>query len=192
VYELPEFVALHVKRLLFEMAVLPWLLKLWKSDAVLMCGNVGMPFCPTRQVVVQHASFAAGASATRLQRVKWSILRWVATHTARTADAVVYVSASLRDELVQLGFPPGTIIRHGVNAVFHPMPADVARENVRRSFAIEPPFLLCVADIYAHKNLGLAIDVLARLHAEKHSQLLLVVAGSVRDAQEYERLRRAA
>ncbi len=190
---LPRIFANPVPRMLFELLALPGLLAVWRCRSVLMCGNLGMPFCPARQIVVQHASFHAAASSRAiLKKLKWRLLALLTKASARGADAVIYVSAALQSELKQRGFPAGTVIRHGVNSLFRPMARPAASAHVRSSFKIDNPFVLCVGDIYTHKQVQLAIRVAAEISTQRNSALDLVVAGGHSDPAEVTRLRNAA
>ena len=81
----------------------------------------------------------------------------------RTGQDLVEFVPDARDAL--------RVIPLGVSAAFHPLEAE---ERVR--LPVREPFLLCVGNKKRHKNLGAAVDALARL-LPSHPELQLVVAG---------------
>jgi glycosyltransferase involved in cell wall biosynthesis len=186
----PNWLALPAIRLAFEAFVLPVALMVWGCTSVLMCGNLGLFWCPARQVVVQHAAFgAAAAERSRVRKIKWQLRQTLARMTAGLADAVVYVSESLKNDLAALGFPPGRVIRHGVNPLYRADNHEIAERTVEQKYDVSGPFILCVADIYPHKNLALAIRVLHTIRQRAHPAMKLVLAGAAADAVEVDRLK---
>jgi teichuronic acid biosynthesis glycosyltransferase TuaC len=81
---------------------------------------------------------------------------------ARAADAVITVSAGLRDAMVALGAPSAkiTVLRNGVDlSVFRPLDRDAAR----RSLGVAGPTLLSVGALIARKGHDRTIAALRHL-----------------------------
>lgn len=102
-------------------------------------------------------------SVTRLAR---GMFRLFTLTCGRTADRVIAVSETARDDLVSsLGVPPHKIdvtpLGVGSSAGVAPVAADALRTRYRLSAGA--PVLLCVGQIAAHKNLVTLVDALALL-----------------------------
>lgn len=106
-------------------------------------------------------------------RLFWRLL---AAPVLRRAAALVAVSQATADEMAaRLRVTPGkiTVVHHGVDARFRPVPAE-RREELRRRLGLPPAYLLCLASDRPHKNLM----TLFRAQAEAGAEALpLVVAG---------------
>lgn len=88
------------------------------------------------------------------------------------ADALIAVSAALKDGLVSLGAPPEkvTVLRNGVDLdVFRPVPD---RDAARAELGFDGPTLLSVGLLIKRKRHRLTIEALARLPGHR-----LVIAG---------------
>lgn len=84
-------------------------------------------------------------------------------HALQQADALISVSAGLKQELVACGAPPEnvTVLRNGVDlALFHP-PAD--REAARQGFGITRPTLVSVGSLIPRKRHDLTIEAMRHL-----------------------------
>lgn len=100
---------------------------------------------------------------------------------ARYADHVIAVSqATGRDIVEQLGIAPEriSVIPEAVDAGFAPPPRDAALGIVRAKWSVAPPYVLYVGQFDPRKNMEGLVSAFARA-AERHSELRLVVAGSL-------------
>jgi glycosyltransferase involved in cell wall biosynthesis len=193
IVQFPSVLHRPLIRLVFESLVLPWALILWRCRSVLMCGNVGLLLCPVRQVIVQHASYkAALASRELLPRLKWRMLYLLGRASSSLADTVIYVSDALQKELVALGFPPGQVIHHGANPIFHALDREVVVRSASSRYATSQSVMLCVSDVYAHKNLALALRVLEAVRNTARPAMELVIAGAPVEPVEVALLKRVA
>lgn len=86
--------------------------------------------------------------------------RWLKETAIRHAQAIVCVSHSTRDDLLDLvGQRPGQLLRvvhNGVSDDFNPLPAASTRPE-------GPPFILYVGSRVSYKNFGLVVQALAFL-----------------------------
>jgi glycosyltransferase involved in cell wall biosynthesis len=105
--------------------------------------------------------------------------RWLQWAT-RTSAAVITVSESLKDALVEIGAEPGriTVLRNGVDLErFRPLERAAIRERLRLTGTV----LLSVGNLLELKGHHLAIEALARLPG---AQLLIAGDGPMRSALE--------
>jgi glycosyltransferase involved in cell wall biosynthesis len=94
------------------------------------------------------------------------------------ADAIIAVSESTKRDAIRIASIPGekiTVIPHGVNERFRPVP-DTERLEVRARYGLPEHFLLTVGTIEPRKNLGMLLDVVKAL-GEEGKDVKLVVAG---------------
>jgi glycosyltransferase involved in cell wall biosynthesis len=96
-------------------------------------------------------------------------------HAVRRADRVITGSRAARNDITAR-FPAVECrletIPHGIDPFFAPAP-----DPLKPSEAAAVRYLLCVGERKAHKNHGLAIEVLARLDARGSRGLKLVLVG---------------
>jgi len=100
---------------------------------------------------------------------------------ARTADRVIAVSSSTREDVMErLGIPGERIavIPHGVDPRFVPADADEARAVAAR-LGIDGPYLFFVGSISARKNVVRMLEAFARLPAALRRDTTFVMAGKV-------------
>ncbi|GAC1338899.1 MAG: glycosyltransferase family 4 protein [Acetobacteraceae bacterium] len=86
------------------------------------------------------------------------MIRWA----MRNAAGLISVSDGLRQEMLLLGAPPGsvTVLRNGVDlGLFRPLD----REPIRRELGLEGPTLLSVGHLIARKGHNLAIEAMKGL-----------------------------
>lgn len=129
--------------------------------AAWLARRFGLPFTIT----------ARGSDVTELPH--YALPRRLIQRAFQRADAVITVSAGLRDAVVGLGIPGDKVIvlRNGVDLeAFQP----VDRAAARTSLGLTGPTLLSVGHLIARKGHALTVEALARLPGW---QLLLVGSG---------------
>jgi glycosyltransferase involved in cell wall biosynthesis len=98
----------------------------------------------------------------------------------RAADAIIAVSEHTRRDLINLYAIPADkiyVVYEGVDPCFRPASeAEIAR--VRTHYRIVRPYLLMVGTLEPRKNHAAALQALARLKAEGHPHMLVIVGGS--------------
>jgi glycosyltransferase involved in cell wall biosynthesis len=97
------------------------------------------------------------------------------------ADALIAVSAALKEGLVALGAPPAkvTVLRNGVDlALFRPLPD---RDGLRAALGFSGPTLLSVGHLIERKRHHLTIEALASLPGHR---LVIIGEGPERRALE--------
>ena len=120
---------------------------------------------------------ARGSDVTQLP--DYAVPRWAIRRTVAQADALVAVSAALKERLETLGAPEGkvTVLRNGVDtALFRP----VAREAARAELGMSGLTLISVGLLIARKRHHLTIEAMRLLPG-----FSLVIVG---DGPERERL----
>ncbi len=106
-------------------------------------------------------------------------LKWAMPLFVRRADAVIAVSHSTKQDLVELyGTPPAKIhvIHEGIDDRFAPIgPPGIHR--VKSKYSPDRPYLLMVGTLEPRKNHAAALTLLARLKAEEFPHRLIIVGG---------------
>ncbi len=112
--------------------------------------------------------------ADHASAVKRGLMRALLRRVTRRADRVVTVSQFTRDDLES----HDAVLRGHVRVICGGGVPDAFVERTDSALppGVTAPFLLVVANRKPHKNIELAVEVLARLH-EQHPTLTLVVAG---------------
>jgi glycosyltransferase involved in cell wall biosynthesis len=112
---------------------------------------------------------ARGSDTSLLPR--YQVPRWLIQGAIAGADALIAVSAALREELLALGAPPGkvTVLRNGVDLGLFRPPAD--RAALRAALGVEGKVLLSVGLLIPRKGHHLTIEALAALPG--HTLLVL-------------------
>ncbi len=141
-----------------------------------------VPLRPTRipKVVTIHDLVAFSHPET----IPWKYaiyMRWLIRNAIRTAQRVITVSESVKQDIVRkLGTDPECIvpIHHGVGDRFHAQPREHV-DAVRRRYGLERPYLLFVGNLEPRKNLPALVKAFRRVREEIADPLDLVVAGQV-------------
>ena len=118
--------------------------------AIWLGRRFGLPVCIT----------ARGSDVTQFP--DYRVPRRLIVSAARQADAIITVSAGLRDALVALGAPEAaiTVLRNGVDLMaFRPLD----RAEARKSFGVDGPTLVSVGALIARKGHDRTIAALAHL-----------------------------
>jgi glycosyltransferase involved in cell wall biosynthesis len=117
------------------------------------------------------------------QRLRFRALLAAARTSAKRARSLIFVSDAFR-RMAEPHLPRTDAPRHtvtvGIDGRFVPN-GDAGRFEALR------PYVLCVADIYAHKALPVAVEAFARV-AARRPDLRLVLAGHAVDARESARV----
>lgn len=113
-----------------------------------------------RQFEVPVVVTARGSDVTQLP--DYAVPRRLILRAMRDADAMITVSAGLRDALLALGAPPGkvTVLRNGVDLhAFRPMD----RERSRARLGLDGPTLLSVGHLVERKGHNRVVAAMAHL-----------------------------
>ena len=147
-------------------------LALWRDRIAVFHSPTGtLPLlAPCRQIVTIHDLFAAVEpgwfSPSMARQLTLSQRR-----SARSADAVIAVSACTRRDLVErYGIPEAkvTVIHNGVDhARLKPMQVDA--EQIAHRYGVPYPFILCVGSLMPWRNGPRLLRAVARLRGESGS-----------------------
>ncbi len=109
----------YARRLAWEQRTLPRILADERFDVLYAPGGFATFRSPAPQLVVDHNPFHhAGVRELGLGRAwaRFRLERWLARHSTRRAEAVVYLSRAFADAMRGVGFPePSAIIGSGVS-----------------------------------------------------------------------------
>jgi glycosyltransferase involved in cell wall biosynthesis len=122
-------------------------------------------WAPCRQVVTIHDLFAAIEPSWFTPPMGWQ-LRTMQRRAAHAATAVIAVSESTRDDLVERFNVPTDRIHVVYNGVDHTRfrPAEVDAEAIARSFGVRYPFILYVGSLMPWRNGPRLLRAAARLN----------------------------
>jgi glycosyltransferase involved in cell wall biosynthesis len=116
------------------------------------------------------------------------------THTrlylpfVRRATRVITPSEYTRGEVIELlGLPEERVVTVAEGCAERFAPRDVDREQLRRDYGIEGPYVLCVGTLEPRKNLVMAMRVFRRVSAALPDAELVVVGGRGWRNQAFER-----
>jgi len=162
-------------RVLWEQLVQPWTLRRIGAHLVHGPAFVGPLLAPCPVVITIHdLSFIR--FPTLFRPAKRLYLTVLTRLSARRARRLIAVSAHTAAETTRLlGVPSERIdvVYHGVDPVFHPLPADeVAVFRQRRG--LPERFVLCVGTLEPRKNQTRLVEAFARIH---DGQVKLVLVG---------------
>jgi glycosyltransferase involved in cell wall biosynthesis len=183
--QIPCKAAVRPLRILAEQLLLPFAARKAAVDVLWSPGYTAPAICFSPQAVtvcdLQYKSHPEDMSW--LERTVLDILVRTA---CRRCQAVLTISEFSRQEVIKYGFAPPEKV-HAVllgvsnNFVQHRLAAEQAEQALRR-LHVQPPFLLCVAHSYPHKNIDKLIDAFALLQDEIPHQLVIV--GKARRGEE--------
>ncbi len=167
-------------RLLWEQIALPWQTAVRRLDVLFSPGFTSPLVCAGRKVTVIHdlqhkrhpENFRAGELAA------WRMSVWL---SARFSRRIVTVSENSRRDIVETyGLEPERVqvVRHGVE----PELFCVERRDG------EPPYLLSVSTVHAHKNWERWLEAYARLAAEGFPHRLVVAGLRGKYSEDLDRL----
>lgn len=143
-------------RILWEQTLLPVLARTWGADLVHAPAYVLPPGAGLSTVVTFHdlSFFRMPDAFNRANRL---FLQSFSRASARRADRVIAVSASTRDDLVDvLGVPPERIdvVYNGVDARFQPEVDPRHMDRFRSERGLPERFILYLGTLEPRKNLG--------------------------------------
>jgi glycosyltransferase involved in cell wall biosynthesis len=161
-------------RILWEQALLPWIVQREALDLVHTTAFVGplASSCPF-VVTVHDLSFLFFPQSFR--SLRRSYLRVFARMSVRQARRVIAVSESTKNDLVKLyGISPAKIdvVYNGVDASFQPLPADRVA-SFRQQNRLPDRFILFVGTLEPRKNIVRLIEAYAKLPKERLPLLLV-------------------
>ncbi len=166
-------------RIVWEQLGLPF--EAWTRQIDLVHGivNVVPLLSPIPAVVTVH-DLAFLRHPERFHHRRALYLRTAVTASVRRARHVIAVSASTRDDLVELLKLPGdsiTVVHPGVDSGFAPLGVEAVHRFRRRIFDGRP-FILHVGTLEPRKNLDVLIRAYAQLRQAEHVPHLLALVGS--------------
>lgn len=175
-------------RMIWEQTILPLLLWRWKVDVLYAAFDTAVLLSPVPIVLLSHncGPFAPERlSCSVYGHARNVILRFLGIFSARVARTVVFVSNSSAKMIArQMGIPESKtrVVYHGCS----PIPgAEMA--GCRLPVSLPKQYLLCVADLYPHKNLEVLLEAFQFLVAKENYSGDLVIAGArKRSAWRYE------
>lgn len=152
------------RRVLWEQLIQPRVLQDIKADLVHGPVFVGPLVSPCPVVVTVHdLSFIRFPQLFRpVNRLYLTVMTRLSARRARRLIAVSEHAASESSELLGVPRERITVVHHGVNGAFRPLPApDVT--NFRERQGLPERFVLFVGTLEPRKNLGRLIEAFARL-----------------------------
>ena len=162
-------------RVLWEQLVQPWTLRRIGAHLVHGPAFVGPLLAPCPMVITIHdLSFIR--FPTLFRPAKRLYLTVLTRLSARRARRLIAVSAHTAAETTRLlGVPSERIdvVYHGVDPVFHPLPADEVAVFRQRQ-GLPEQFVLCVGTLEPRKNQTRLVEAFARIH---DGQVKLVLVG---------------
>lgn len=175
-------------RMLWQQAALPVLLRKWRADVVYTLSSMDIFFSPCPTVIkignmLPFDDFALGREKSLHRKIWW--LRWAGMISSRTADQIIVMSETARQELVsKFGFPASRSAGVVHSADVEELEGyDAAKDAVAR---LGEDFILTVSHVYRYKNL---YELLCgyRLAMQEGAKLpSLVIAGGDMD-KDYSR-----
>jgi glycosyltransferase involved in cell wall biosynthesis len=173
-----------------QWGALPALAARRRLDVVHGLANVVPPLHPRVATVVTVLDLIWLRHTTTMTRRATLGMRLAVPPSARTADRVIAISRAARDDLVRtLRLPPARVdVTHLGVRLDETVPPTPEME-LRQSLGLgDAPFVLCVAQVRPHKNIGGLVEALARLADERTN---LVVVGPHTGHEEELRARAA-
>ncbi|MBM4168214.1 MAG: glycosyltransferase family 4 protein [Ignavibacteria bacterium] len=144
-------------------------------------------FCEGRSVVTIHDLIQL-KFPQYFNALKRGYARGVISHAVRNAGAVIAVSQTTKNDLLDMFSVDEArihVVHNGVSSVYS-VENDTARiDHFLNDANVFRPYLLYVGSLKPHKNIGLLLDSFARLH-QADPQLQLVMAGE--RLEQYPRL----
>ena len=164
---------------LWRLFVLPRLIKREGIDVLHVLNEKLLPWRTVPMVMTIHdiADYKYSERCSRARRV---YRRVVLPFTVKKADRLIAVSATTKDDLIELlGVRPDRIVvtHEGVSDSFYPQDKHAARLAVASQWGMTIPFVLFVGEVDVRKNplaLVRAIDVVVHQRA---LQVGLIIAG---------------
>ncbi len=163
---------------LWDQTALPWIAWRRGAAAVFTPANFGPIAIGRRSILLLRNTFEAaeswkGASA----RVRWRAMEWMSRLSVKSARGGLVVSDSFRRQIAaRFDVSPESlfVVHHGRSEIFRPAPQEGDGAAARPD-----PYVLIVADIYAHKNLVRAVEAFARAAASRPGLRLAIAGGEV-------------
>ena len=164
-------------RPVWETCRLPGVLRRSGADALLSPYGMVPARCSVPTVSVVHdLTFLKWPQLLPLRyRLYW---RWMAWTVSRAAAVVVPSKATEHEVIDRLGLPEDRIFRvpYAADGVFEPAsPGRAGR--LRRRYGLPEIFVLAVGTQEPRKNLGLLIEAMDRMNADRENPVALVLAG---------------
>ncbi len=192
-YRIPCRAAVRPLRILVEQFLLPFAAKKAAVDVLWSPGYTAPAFCFSPQAVtvcdLQYKSYPE--DMTLPERITLDIL--VRTACIR-CQAVLTISEFSRQEVIKYGFAKAEKVHPvllGVTSAFAGRAGGAGdTAPLIQTLGVHPPFLLCVAHTYPHKNVDKLIAAFSLLEQRLPHQLVLVGKGRRGEESVQEHLRR--
>jgi glycosyltransferase involved in cell wall biosynthesis len=178
------------KRLIWENAVFPLLLRQGGYDVVFCNANLSHFLGGTPRVIVVHNSLPFypelhGVEDARMRR-RLRLLRWGTHHFIRRAEGTVFVSQRSREDALR-----GTdivprdevVVHHGVDAGFGSADHSVARREVGEHYGAPDGYVFYAAHFYRYKKFESLLDAWGRVPAAVMAGRRLLIAGEPHDPE---------
>jgi glycosyltransferase involved in cell wall biosynthesis len=140
-----------------------------------------------RMVVTIHDLTHLTDPAFRNSAKAWLYARPMLKMAAKKASHVITVSGFSKQQIIEyLGVRPEkvSVIYNGLGSQFCLIDRATAKEKVRSTLNIEPPYLLFVGNLKPHKNLGRLLRAFALLRERGRTNLTLVLVGDDRKRKQ--------
>lgn len=164
-------------RIIWEQVFLPFIVKRAGIDILFSTGNMDILFSSCRTVITFQIiqPFAIPEMYPSILRLHY--LRFIMKLSARTANRIVTVSNTTRDDLIRylnISSSKITTIYHGVD--LKPIKS-LSLENIRSEFGITGDYILSVSSIYRFKNYVNLIKGVKILKERYGQNYQLIIAG---------------
>ncbi len=171
--------------MIWQQITLPALLKKCQADVVYTLSSMDIFLSPCASVIkignmLPFDDFALGRETSWGRRFLW--LRWMGKISSRTADQIMVMSETARQDLIgKFGFPAARAVGIVHSADLEELEGfDAAQEAVAK---MGKDFILSVSHIYRYKNLQ---ELISGYHAARQNGASLpglVIAGGEMDAE---------
>lgn len=168
-------------RIIYENAVLPFLLKRLAID-ILFCPSYILPlFTPAKSVIVVHDLIALDFP----ELCSWTnanYFRYFLPHSIKKANKIITGSLKVKtDILSKFDVPHYSIadINHGIPPRFKPGSVNRNLDRIRDKYSIPEDFILFVGNIEPKKNIETLIDAFTWLNKQDKQKWNIVLVGQL-------------
>jgi glycosyltransferase involved in cell wall biosynthesis len=164
-------------RIVWEQVFLPFIARKHGIDILLSTGNADILFSPSRTIVTFQVIQPFTVPEMYPSKIKLFYLRTMMKLSARTAEKIITVSNTTKNELVKyLKISPSKIasIYHGVD--INPLKV-ASSEDIKKEFGITDDYILSISSVYRFKNYVNLIKGFGILRKKYNQNYLLVIAG---------------
>jgi glycosyltransferase involved in cell wall biosynthesis len=168
---------------------LPRILKLERVDVYHSLKHFGPLWTRGKTILMNRAVSQFLPGHQKLSFVDWFYWTVIGRMAWRRATRVIPLSSVCRDVLIErAGIDPEQIlvIPHGIDPIFQPANEQKASKTWRAEHGLPEKYLLCVGNVYTHKNYDTVVRAFHALREEGvlDTRYKLVIAGSASDGSE--------